>query len=197
MTGADFSEEAITRARLLASELGIAATFVHSNLYDLPRHLEGQFDVVFTSLGVLGWLPDLEGWARVIAHFLSPGGIFAIVEVHPFVLMFDEERDDAELRLRYPYFHQPTPLQVEEKGCYAVPDAPTQGIANYWFHSLADIIGALIQAGLSIASFQEYPFMRWAFFPWMEHRDGGWWQLPPGKGDIPLMFSLTATKGRG
>ena len=197
VTGADFSEEAIRAARSLASELGLTATFVHSNLYDLAQHLTGQFDVVFTSNGVLGWLPDLEGWAQVIAHFLKPGGLFYIVEVHPFVLMFDERRDDAELHLRHPYFPQPAPLVEEEKGSYAAPDAPTQGIAYYWLHSLADILGALLRAGLRIESFEEYPFMHWAFFPWMERRDEGGWQLPPGKGDIPLMFSLKATKDTG
>jgi SAM-dependent methyltransferase len=196
VTGADFSAEAIKAARALASEMGIAATFVHSNLYDLSQHLEGQFDVVFTSHGVLGWLPDLAGWARVIAHFLKPGGRFSIVEVHPFVLMFDDRREDTELRLLYPYFHQPKPLQVEEKGSYAVPEAPVQGVACYWFHSLADIIGALLRAGLHLESFAEYPFMAWAFFPWMERRAEGGWQLPPGKEGIPLMFSLTATKER-
>jgi SAM-dependent methyltransferase len=194
VTGADFSEVAIRAARNLASETGLAATFVQSNLYDLPQHLAGHFDVVFTSYGILGWLPDLEGWARVIAHFLKPAGIFSIVEVHPFALMFDEQRDDAELRLRYPYFPQRAPIAEEKRGSYAVPDAPTQGMAYYWLHSLAEILGGLLRAGLRIESFAEYPFLRWGFFPWMERRDDGWWQLPPGKGDIPLMFSLKAIK---
>jgi len=194
VTGADFSAEAIEAARALASETGLAATFVCSNLYDLPQHLEGQFDIVFTSQGVLGWLPDLAGWARVIAHFLKPGGLFAIVEAHPVVFMFDEQRTDAELRLRYPYFPQPTPLQEEETGSYAVPDAPVQGVAYSWFHSLAEIFGALLHAGLRIVAFEEYPYMAWAFFPWMERRDDGYWQLPPGTGELPLMFSLRATQ---
>ena len=194
VTGADFSIEAIQAARCLASEVGLVATFIHSNLYELSQHLDSQFDVVFTSHGVLSWLPDLDGWARVIAHFLKPGGIFYIVEAHPVVLMFDNQRDDTELRLRYPYFHQPEPLQEEEHGSYAVPDAPVHGVACYWSHSLADILGALLRAGLRVTSLVEYPFMGWAYFPWMERRPDGAWQLPPGKGDIPLMFSLKATK---
>jgi SAM-dependent methyltransferase len=194
VTGADFSGEAIQAARRLASEVGLAATFVHSNLYDLPQHLDGQFDVVFTSHGVLSWLPELEGWARVIAYFLKPGGIFYIVETHPVVLMFDNQRDDTELHLRYPYFHQPEPLQEEVHGSYAVPDASVHGVECSWSHSLADILGALLRAGLRITSFMEYPFMGWAYFPWMERRPDGAWQLPLGKGDIPLMFSLKAMK---
>jgi SAM-dependent methyltransferase len=197
VTGADFSAAAIKTASALARETGIAATFVHSDLYDLPQHLAGQFDRVFTSHGVLPWLPDLDGWARVIAHFLKPGGLFFIVEAHPVVFMFDDQRPDTALRLRYPYFHQHVPLQVEEKGSYAVPDAPIHGVAYYWFHSLADILGALLRADLRLISFDEYPFMRWAYFPWMERRADGWWQLPPGTGDIPLMFSLRAMKGVG
>jgi SAM-dependent methyltransferase len=194
VTGADFAAEAITAARALASEVGIAATFVQSNLYDLPQHLTGEFDVVFTSHGVLSWLPDLDRWARVIAHFLKPGGVFFIVEVHPVALMFDERRNDAELRLRYPYFPQSVPLQEEEKGSYAVPDAPVQGVAYYWFHSLAEILGALLRAGLRLTAFAEYPFLAWPHFPWMERRDDGYWQSPPGKGELPLMFSLRATR---
>jgi SAM-dependent methyltransferase len=105
VTGVDFSEEAIEAARTLASELGLPATFIHSNLYDLPQNPSGQFDVVFTSHGVLGRLPDLEPWARVIAHFLKPGGIFYIVEAHPAALLFDEHREDAEGEGSLPYHH--------------------------------------------------------------------------------------------
>jgi hypothetical protein len=108
--------------------------------------------------------------------------------------MFDERRDDAELRLRYPYFPQPEPLQEEEKGSYAVPDAPVQGVAYYWLHSLGEILGVLLHAGLRITSFAEYPFLAWAHFPWMERRSDQYWQLPPGKGELPLMFSLRALK---
>lgn len=194
VTGIDFSEEAIKAARALAGELRVPAAFVHSNLYDLPQNLTGQFDVVFTSRGVLGCLPDLEGWARVIAHFLKPGGIFYIVEAHPFALLFDERRKDAELRLGYPYFHGPDPLREEEDGSYAVPDAPIRSLTYQWLHTLAEIIGSLLRAGLRMVSFEEYPFVGWAMFPWMERRLDGWWQLPPGRGSIPLMFSLKATK---
>ncbi len=194
VTGVDFSQEAIEAARALATEVHLPATFVHSNLYDLPQHLTGQFDVVFTSHGVLGWLPDLAGWAQVIAHFLKPGGIFYIVEVHPFALLFDERRNDAELRLREPYFRGPEPLREEEQGSYAAPDAPMRSVSYSWLHRLADILGSLLRAGLRLTSFEEYPFMAWAFFPWMERRADGMWQLPSGKGDIPLMFSLRAIK---
>jgi 2-polyprenyl-3-methyl-5-hydroxy-6-metoxy-1,4-benzoquinol methylase len=194
VTGIDFSEEAITTARALAAELGIQATFILSNIYDLPQHLTGQFDVVFTSYGVLGWLPDLERWAQVIAHFLKPGGIFYIVEVHPIALLFDEHRQDKELRLLYPYFQGAEPLRLEEVGTYSAPDAPIRCVTYVWIHPLAEVIGSLLRAGLRLESFDEYPFVRWAVFPWMERRADGGWALPAGQTSIPLMFSLKARR---
>ncbi len=194
VTGIDFSQQAIEAARALADEMGVDARFVQSNIYELPQNLNEQFDIVFTSGGVLGWLPDIEEWAQVIAHFLEPGGIFYIREIHPVALVFDERRDDKELRLRYPYFHRTAPLAFHEQGTYAVPDAPVEGTAYYWIHSLSDIIGSLIRSGLTLESFDEYPFLGWAHFPGMTRRNNGGWELPSEYGEIPLMFSLKATK---
>jgi SAM-dependent methyltransferase len=194
VTGADFAEAAVDAARALASEIGIAARFVHSDVYDLPVHLEGEFDAVFTSHGVLGWLPDLEGWARVIAHFLAPGGRLHVIEGHPFALVFDDRRDDRELRLLYPYFGGPEPFREEQEGSYAAPDAPIHGVQYVWVHPLADVVGSLLRAGLAIEAFAEYPYAGWPIFPWMEQRADGTWQLPGGAGSLPLMFSLSASK---
>jgi SAM-dependent methyltransferase len=200
VTGADFSEEAIAAARALAARVGVPATFVHSDVYELPSRLGGRFDVVFTSHGVLGWLPDLERWARVIAHFLAPGGTFYVVDVHPVLLLFNDRLAEPDLRLLYPYFHGPEPFREEHRGCYAAPDAPIASVEHVWLHKMSDIIGSLVRAGLGIESFEEYPFLGWRFFPWMEQRDDGWWQfpehagLPLGRGSLPLMFSLRATR---
>ena len=194
VTGVDFSEQAIAAARNLAKELALDATFVQSDLYDAPQALKGEFDVVFTSHGVLGWLPDIQGWANVIAHFLKPDGTFFIAEVHPFVLLFDETRTDTELRLKFPYFHREQPMEFLEKGCYADPKADIETTAYYWVHSIADIIGSLLRAGLTLQAFEEYPFMEWANFPWMEQNQDGSWMLPDDDVEIPLMFSLKATK---
>ena len=194
VTGINFSEEGIKAARALAAEVRIPANFIQCDLYNLPQHLTGQFDVVFTSHGVLSWLPDLERWAQVIAHFLKPSGIFYIVEVHPVALLFDENRKDAELRLLYPYFQGAEPLRTEQNGCYAVPDAPIRSVTYDWIHTMAEIIGSLLRAGLRITAFEEYPFVAWAVFPWMERGAERYWQLPDGNKSIPLMFSLKATK---
>jgi SAM-dependent methyltransferase len=194
VTGINFSEEGIKAARALAAKVGIPANFIQCNLYDLPQHLTGQFDVVFTSHGVLAWLPDLERWAQVIAHFLKPGGIFYIVEAHPVALLFDENREDREFRLLYPYFQGTEPLRIEENGCYAVPEASIRSVTYVWIHPLSEIIGSLLRAGLRITAFEEYPFVAWAVFPWLERGPERYWQLPDGRKSIPLMFSLKATK---
>ena len=112
------------RARPFArDELGFPdARFVQSNLYDLPAVLEGTFDVVYTSRGVLGWLPDIRAWARVVAHFLAPGGTFFITEVHPVMQAFENEGvEPGELRLTYPYWEHAEPLTFAVKGSYADP----------------------------------------------------------------------------
>jgi len=202
VTGVDFSEEAIAAARALAARMGVPATFVRSDVYDLPANLAGRFDVVFTSHGVLGWLPDLERWARVIARFLAPGGVFYIVEVHPVLCRFDDRLTEPDLRLLYPYFHGPEPIREEHRGCYASSDAPITSVEHVWLHTLSDIIGSLIRAGLRVESFDEYPFLPWRFFPWMEQDAEGWWRLPEhdrvphGRASLPLMFSLKATLDR-
>jgi 2-polyprenyl-3-methyl-5-hydroxy-6-metoxy-1,4-benzoquinol methylase len=200
VTGVDFSETAIASARALAARMGVPATFVHSDLYELPDRLHGRFDVVFTSIGVLGWLPDLDRWAQVVAHFLEPGGTFSITEVHPFAVIFDDRVKEPALRLLYPYFHGPEPVREEVDGCYSEPDAPWKSVQHVWLHTMSDIIGALCRAGLRIESLGEYPFLAWRFFPWMEQDADGRWRLPEhpavplGARSLPLMFSLTATR---
>jgi 2-polyprenyl-3-methyl-5-hydroxy-6-metoxy-1,4-benzoquinol methylase len=194
VTGVDFSLPAIEAARSLAHDLGLPATFVHSNIYDLPDRMQSKYDVVFTSSGVLGWLPDLEGWANVITHFLRDGGMFFIYEVHPFALLFDEQRDDTELRLRWPYFHQDEPLEFADEVSYAAPETAATCDARYWVHSVSDIIHSLLGAGLVLESFEEHAFLSWSQFAWMERREDGYWVLPPGSPDIPLSFTLRARK---
>lgn len=193
VTGVDFAGEAIRAARRLAEEMAVPATFVESDVYDLPENLDGRFDVVFTSHGVLGWLPDLERWARVVAHFLAPGGHFHVIEAHPFAWVFDDLRPDGELKVLYPYFQGPEPLRFEREGSYAAPDAPVHSVEHTWVHPLSEIIGALLRAGLRLESFAEYPYVAWAMFPWMEERADGAWQLPGGAPTLPLMFSLCAS----
>jgi SAM-dependent methyltransferase len=196
VTGADFSPAGVATARALAAELGIRATFVIANLYDLPVELDGQFDVVYTSNGVLGWLPDIVGWARVAAHFVKPGGFFYVTEVHPIAQVFEnEDVQPGELRLTYPYWSHRDPLTFEVHGSYADPSAPTDGLVEHgWDHSLGEIVTALIDAGLRIEFLREFDFANWPIDFLVEGTDGRW-RLPPGTaGELPLFFSLKASK---
>ncbi len=198
VTGADFSPAAIRLAREIAADIGIDdARFVESNLYDLPAHLDGQFDVVYTSRGVLGWLPDINGWASVVAHFLAPGGTFFITEAHPVFQVFENEGvAPGELRLAYPYWEHRDPLVFDVKGSYADPDADVgEQTEHGWDHGLGEIVMALIDAGLKIESLEEHPYLDWAADFLVESEPGsGRFVLPPGDGSLPLMFSLRASK---
>ena len=193
VTGADFSDQAIALAQSLSKELEIEASFVRSDLYDLPSVLSDQFDIVYTSYGVLCWLADLGRWGKIIAHFLKPGGVFYIVEFHPFTTVFDNEEDATDLRVLYPYFSR-EPFRWESDVSYADLSAPIQHRVTYeWFHSLSDILNALISAELRIEFLHEFPVCAYRSFPFMEQGADGWWRLKGGD-TIPLMFSLQATK---
>jgi SAM-dependent methyltransferase len=196
VTGADFSAEAINAARSLAAELALPATFVKSDVYDLRAALDARFDVVYTSGGVLGWLPDIAGWARVAAHFVKPGGFFYVTDVHPVAQVFDDhDVRPGELRLRYPYWSHEEPLTFPVKGSYADPQAPTEGLVEHgWDHSLGEIVTSLIDAGLRIDFLREFDFVLWPTAFLQESPDGRY-RLPEGTpGQLPLFFSLKATK---
>jgi SAM-dependent methyltransferase len=196
VTGADFSQRGIELARSVAKEIGIDARFVVSNVYDLPANLDGDFDIVYTSRGVLGWLPDIREWAKVIAHFVRPGGIFYITEVHPVIQAFETEGvAPGELRLRYPYWEHREPLKFEVHGSYADPTANVHDMTEYgWNHGLGEIATALIDAGLRIESIREYPFVDWAMDVLVQSQDGRY--RLPGEldGRLPLFFSIKASK---
>ena len=192
VTGVDFSDQAIAQARALSAELNIPAEFICCNLYDLPENLAGQFDIVFTSHGVLSWLPDLNAWGRLVAHFLKSGGKFFIAEAHPFAYVFDDE-NSAELRVRYPYYPKPLPDRFELNGSYA-SEEEFHGVEYAWTHSMSEIVTALISAGLRVDELQEYSYLPWKMFPFMEQGTDGWWRLPERFPGLPLMFSLQAIK---
>jgi SAM-dependent methyltransferase len=197
VTGADFSPAAVELARSLADELGFPdARFVRANLYDLPDVLDGTFDVVYTSRGVLGWLPDIRGWARVVAHFLAPGGRFFISEIHPVAEVFENEGVAAgELRLSYPYWEHDEPLTFSVQGSYADPTADIgEHTEHGWDHGLGEIVTALIDAGLRIETLIEHPFLEWKADFLVADEDGTWRLPADAGGGLPLMFSLVATK---
>jgi len=193
--GVDFSPVAIQTARDLAAELGVETRFIESNIYDLPDVLDEPFDLVFTSYGVIGWLPDIKGWAQVVARYVKPGGRFVIIEALPAAWPLDDERDDG-LHIRYPYFWQPEPLTSEyEGGTYAAEGVEiTNKRTHNWNHPLGDIITALINVGLTIEHVGEYAYCAWRAVPIMAKGDDGWWWLPPEYPALPFLFSLRASR---
>jgi SAM-dependent methyltransferase len=197
VTGVDFSLAGVELARSVAAEIGIdGARFVQSDLYDLPTVLDGTFDLVYTSRGVLGWLPDVRRWAEVIAHFVRPGGRFYITEIHPVAQVFeDDDIEPGELRLRYPYWQHVEPLSFPVIGSYAEPTAEVGVHTEHgWNHGLGEIVTALVDAGLRIDSLREYPFVDWPVEFLVEAPDGTY-RLPAGTpGELPLFFSILATK---
>lgn len=188
-TGMDFSAESIDVARELARATDLDARFVCSDLYELADNLEGRFDIVFTSYGILVWLPDLPRWAETIAHFLDDGGVFYMVEQHPVGGMFGEE--GGKLIAAEPYFYE-GPIEAPAR-TYADPAATLSSPSYQWQHTLSDVINALAGAGLRIEFLHEFPFCGWQRLPSMEKREDGFWHLPD-QDTIPLLFSLKARK---
>lgn len=194
VTGVDFSDRSIALARSLSAELSIPASFVCSDIDRLPEVLSGQFEIVFSSYGVLPWLRDLGRWAEVIAHFLAPHGIFYLVDDHPAMRTL-HTNDQGELTVASGYFFTPEPSRIAARGSYAAPgDAQTPLREWYiWNHSLSEILGSLLGAGLRIEFLHEFPFAMRAKFPGMQRGEDGVWRFknPP---EFPLLFSVQARK---
>ena len=151
VTGVDFSGQAIDTAKALANELGLRARFLESNVYDLPQVLEGQFDIVFASYGVLTWIPDAEEWCRIAASYVRTGGIFYIVDGHPFAHTLWDSSDSTDIRISHNYFHSYDPTPSQDEGTYADSTAILDNSLTYQYqHSLSDIITSLINSGLHI-----------------------------------------------
>jgi SAM-dependent methyltransferase len=194
-TGIDFSERAVRLAGDLSKQIGVDARFVASDIYKLPDVLDEEFDIVFTSGGVMTWLPDLKRWARVVAKYVKRGGFFYIREFHPIPYVFDDDEGVEDFRLRYPYFTPEAPLKFEASSSYAEPDAKLKSMVMYeWNHSISTLINSLINAGLRIDFFNEFPFTSWKALPFLEEREDGRWVLPSQQESMPLMYSLKATK---
>ncbi|MDX1941913.1 MAG: class I SAM-dependent methyltransferase, partial [Saprospiraceae bacterium] len=143
--GIDLSDKAIDFAKQLAKESDLDARFISCNIYDLPQHLDEEFDIVFTSYGTIGWLPDLKPWGEIIARYLKPGGAFHFAEFHPVPWMFDNDYH----YIQYSYFNKETIIE-ELEGTYADRNAPIKKQSISWNHSLSEVFEALLSQGLRI-----------------------------------------------
>lgn len=189
VTGVDFSNEAIQVARQTASQLQLEANFVCCDLYESPQHLTGQFDIVYTSYGTVGWLPDLEKWAAVVAHFLKPGGEFYIIDFHPVLWMFDNEFS----YMQYSYFNKMDIVETLD-GTYADKNAPIQTKTITWNHSLSDIIQNLLKQGLKLDVFKEYDYSPYDCFANTIKINENHFQIKGLEEKIPMVYAIKASK---
>jgi len=189
-TGIDFSEEGIKKARNLNAELGLNSKFIACNLYDVPKKVTGEFDIVFTSYGVIGWLPDLTTWAKIIESKLKKGGIFYLIEFHPIVWMFDYLQSPP--KLMYPY-QKSEVIYEEYKGTYTDNEAEIISKEYGWNHGLGEVVSALTNAGLHIEFLHEFDKSPYNCLPDMiETKDGMFVQNVENL--FPLIYSIKATK---
>ncbi|HRG81764.1 MAG TPA: class I SAM-dependent methyltransferase [Chitinophagaceae bacterium] len=191
VTGVDLSDKAISEAQKLNSEMGLDASFVCCNVLDTSAHVPGQFDIVFTSYGTIGWLPDLQPWAKMIAEKLKPGGIFYIAEFHPVVWMFD----DDFTRIAYSYENQEV-IITENQGTYTDRSADIKGKEYSWNHSISEVLNALIGAGLQIKQFNEHMYSPYPCFRNVVEFETGKWHIKGMEGKIPMVYSLMAKSGK-
>jgi SAM-dependent methyltransferase len=210
VTGVDIGDEAISAARRLSSETGIAAEFERADIYDWfeeAARAERRFDIVFSSYGIVCWLPDLEAWARGIATVLEPGGRFVLVEFHPAAEMFDERWNLADA---YPSGGEPRLLQegvgdyVGESGGGLTPAGFVEGMRDFenphrchlfrW--GLGEVVTALAKAGLRIVTLEEYPHSNGErHFEGMRQLPGRRTVPPEDVPAVPLMYGISAEKG--
>lgn len=197
VTGVDFSAPALEQARELASKTGADATFVESDVYEAPNVLgKGQFDLVFTGIGAICWLPSISRWAQVVADLLRPGGRLFIREGHPVLWTIADPREDGLLVVEYPYFETAEPMVFEECGTYVATDMEfTHNVTHEWNHGLGEIVTALLEAGLTITAFTEHDSVPWNALPgMMEEVAGNEWRLTDRPDRLPHSYTLQAVK---
>jgi SAM-dependent methyltransferase len=192
VTGIDLSGESIKRAIELNDRAGTKVQFIRSDVYSLPDKLMDQFDIVYTSYGVVGWLPDMNKWADIICRYLDDKGRFVMVEFHPVIWMFS---DDFQ-RIEYKY-SDTQPIVEELAGTYADRTSNIKNKSVSWNHGLAPIINGLIEKGLAITSFREYDYSPYDCFENTIEVEKGKFQIKGLEKKIPMLYAITAKKNQG
>ncbi len=197
VTGLDFSPNGIATARRLSSESGVPATFVEGRVEDARELVSGQFDMIFTTWGAIGWLADLEPWAANIGRFLKPGGVFYMLEGHPLALSLqDSEPGDHSIPpIIYDYFNRAEPFVMDTSSDYADPNAKLKNTRTYeWAHGMGEIVTLLCKNNMVIEFLHEHPVLTWKAFDVMEQVDEYFYRAPDHWPTIPLSFSIRAQK---
>jgi SAM-dependent methyltransferase len=188
VTGLDFSAPAVEAAARLASGAGLDADFVAGDVYDAPAVLAGRrFDVVYTGLGAIGWLPDIERWAQVVAELVAPGGFFYLSEFHPITWVLGDD-----MSIERDYFDR-GPHGFDYPGTYADEQAETvNNRTEEYQHTLGDVVSAVIAAGLTIEFLHEHDYTLFGAWPVLERQEEGRYRFPAGRPRLPLMYSMRA-----
>jgi SAM-dependent methyltransferase len=197
MTGLDFSPAALDQARALAARTGDQVTFVESDVYGAVDVLgAGGYDLVYTGIGALCWLPDIRRWARTVAALLRPGGRLFIREGHPVLWSLADSRPDGLLVIEYPYFERPEPTVFTEGGTYVETDVEfTQNTTNEWNHGLGEIVMALLEAQMTVTGLVEHDSVPWeAVIGQMTRLDNGEWRLTDRPWRLPHSYTLQAVR---
>jgi len=188
-TGVDLSDGAIKLAQEINDELKLDAKFVCCNVLDTSEYVKEQFDIVFTSYGTIGWLPDLKPWAKMIAQRMKPDGFFYIAEFHPVMWMFD----DDFTHIKYAYENQEV-IVTENEGTYTDRNADIKGKEYSWNHSISVVLNALVAAGLKIEFFNEHMYSPYPCFRNTVETEKDKWHIKGMEGKLPMVYSLKAVK---
>ncbi|KPA87720.1 class I SAM-dependent methyltransferase [Pseudomonas asplenii] len=197
MTGLDFSPAALLEARALARGCGAELEFVEADVHAaaevLPRE---SFDLVYTGIGALCWLPRIQPWARTVAALLKPGGRLFIREGHPMLWSLNEAHQEG-LRVEYPYFEHEQPLVFSSDQTYVASDSPlTATVTHTWNHGLGEIVGALLEEGMTITGLVEHQSVPWDALPgqMVHSAQDDEWRLKQAPDRLPLSYTLQAVK---
>lgn len=196
MTGLDLSPASLEQARRLAAEIGSPVAFFEAEVYDAVTVLgRERFDLVFTGIGALCWLPSITRWARIVAELLVPGGRLFIREGHPMLWSLDESAT-GELAVQYPYFERPEPLVFDEPGTYVTTEATfSHNLTHQWNHGLGEIITALLESGMQLTQLEEHDSVPWEALPGqMTQVELGEWRLTDRPWRLPHSYTLQAVK---
>jgi SAM-dependent methyltransferase len=196
MTGLDFSPASLAQARNLAQRTGTSIEFVEADIYSALDGLEpASFDLVYTGIGALCWLPDVRRWAAVVAALLRPGGRLFIREGHPMLFSIDETHLDR-LVVDFPYFQLDDPLILEEGGTYVETEVQfSHNVAHYWSHGLAETVTAVLEADMDLTALAEHDSVPWNAMPGRMCRDAsGEWRLEDRPWRLAASYTLQARK---
>lgn len=189
VTGTDISDAAIDYGKQINKQLGLDATFVCADTYSVPDVIDEQYDIVFASYGVIGWLPDMQRFAQVVSKLLKPGGRFIFVEFHPVVWMYDYQFKE----IAFSYFNR-EPIIEQLEGTYAEKEADIKMKEVGWNHPLSDVIQSLINAGLQLETLKEYDWAAYDCFNNTTEIAPGKWQINGKEDKMPMMYALVASK---